>query len=843
MSSLCTYVLDARQHLAEGLERQRARHDAGAGGVELCAAMTALRDEVVLALYAAALDELAPGVDNPLREEVALVALGGYGRGETAPYSDVDLMILREEPLADGAAPLARRLTHDLFDAGLVLGHSVRSPQEACRMATRDATICTSLLPSRLLAGSQVVFDRFVDALDRQIVRRRSLLIKAIQEGRDEERQRFGETVYLLEPNVKRSRGGLRDLQLLHWIARIRYGVANSASVTTIDALLHRGELAPAEAEAMVRATDFLLRLRNELHFHAGRAHDVLDRGEQLRIAQCFGYRATEGMLPVETFMRDYFRHTDAVSHIVARFVEHAAAEHGFGWAVDSVMSHRVGNDYRVGPTQIRATRLGLEQLRRGLVPVLQLAELSSLYDKRIAPETWEVIRRSASSFRGPITPEARSRFLSLLKHPARLGELLRALHEVGLLELFVPALRHARGLLQFNQYHKYTVDEHCLRAVEYAAALVSDKGPLGHAYQLVQQKALLHLALLIHDLGKGYADDHCEVGLQIADETAAMLGLSPGAADTLQFLVHKHLLMNHLALRRDIDDESVVVRFAVEVGSPERLRMLYILTACDLAAVGPDTWNSWKADIVTALYHQALRHLTGETPTADIPGTPSQSAEDFDLLEGLSPGEVLARGRYLADTDTVRFTVATSEDVAPGIFHRLTGALAAAGLEILSARINTLADGLVLDHFSARDPDFAGCPPPERLAEIEKSLRDALLNPTAAPQLPRRTWRSTRDAARPIAATLTRVEADNTTSRDRTILDIFAPDRPGLLHAISRTLFELGLSVWQARIGAHLDQVVDVFYVTTHASEKIEDEARLAQIRAALLAAIESHT
>ena len=506
---------------------------------------------------------------------------------------------------------------------------------------------------------------------------------------------------------------------------------------------------------------------------------------------------------------------------------------------------------------------------------MLQLAELANLYDKRIAPETWDVIRRAAPGLVGPIAPEARSRFLSLLNHPARLGELLRGLHEVELLEQFVPALRHARGLLQFNQYHKYTVDEHCLRAVEQATALVSDAGPLGRAYRQVQQKALLHLALLIHDLGKGYPGDHCEIGRQIADETAVRLGLSPSAAETLRFLVHKHLAMNHLALRRDVDDESVVVRFAVDVGSPERLRMLYVLTACDLGAVGPGVWTSWKADVVTGLFHRAMRHLAGEAPATDLDtqrqrrrdavaeclgprrddpwfvrqlaslpesylaGTPpAQVAGDLELLRQLPSGEVIARGRYLAETDTVQFTVVTREDVAPGIFHQTHRSADVGGAGNPHGRRSTRwPRGSSWIDSGATIPIS---PVPRRRSDWPRSKRrwPIRCGVAAKPPQPRRTWQTARTASLPTGQADVRVEADNTTSRDYTILDVFAPDRPGLLYAIARALFELGLSVWRAKIGTYLDQVVDVFYVTTLDGEKIEDETRLEQIRVRLVEA-----
>ena len=577
--------------------------------------------------------------------------------------------------------------------------------------------------------------------------------------------------------------------------------------------------------------------------------------------------------------MRDTFRHTAALSHIATRFTEKARAERRFGWAVDSVVTHRAGNDYRVGPNHIRATGAALGRLRHDLLAVLQLAELANLYDKRIAPETWEVIRRSASGLSGDLAPEARARFLLLLNHPARLGELLRGLHEVGLLEIFIPAFAHARGLLQFNQYHKYTVDEHCLRAVEQATELLSDTGPLGDAYRDLTRKALLHLALLIHDLGKGYPEDHCEVGLRIADAAAKRLALSPGDADTLKFLVHGHLSMNHLALRRDIDDESLVVRFAADVGSPERLQMLYVMTACDLRAVAPDTWTGWKGEVLAGLYHRTMRALTGKAPTTSFAAgrhsrregvlaklgqrrddsglaglldslpddyldgtTPEQIADDLRLFELLEPRQVIARGSYLPENETVQFTVVTSEDMTPGVFHRLTGALTAAGLRILTAQINTFGEGLVLDRFWAHDPDFAGGPPPERLAQIETALRDALLAPEAKTPSFRRTWKSDRAEVLPSDERRTRVEIDNTSSREYTILDIFATDRPGLLYAVSRTLFELRLSLRRAKISTHLDQVVDVFYVTDVQGGKVEDASRLDKIHETLLQAIDSH-
>jgi [protein-PII] uridylyltransferase len=863
-------VLSAKQRLAAGHDELRQRHRLGCAGLELCAEITALRDAVLIDLAEAAVRELQTGVGELAKSQIALVAHGGYGRGALAPYSDVDVMILHRSGAAAAAAPLAERLLRDVFDAGLVLGHSVRTPGQACRLAASDPQICTSLMESRLLAGDGDLFGPFAGRFRSQVRRRFRPLGSAIDRARREERARYGETVFLLEPNVKRSRGGLRDLQLVRWIGLARYGTADFARLQAL------GALTEEDHEVLARAQEFLLWLRNEMHFHAGQAADVLDRAEQVRIAGVLGYQRAGGLLPVEQFMRDYFRHTGGVSHVATRFVAAARSRDRLTRLGTSLFGHRIEGGLRIGPAGILATRRGLRGFRGDLAGIVRLAELANLYDVPIAPSTWEAVRREAARLGDELSPEARRRFLALLAHPARLGPLLADLHDAAILERFIPEFAHARGLLQFNQYHKYTVDEHCIRSVEAATEFQADEGPPGRVYRSISQKHLLHLALLLHDLGKGQLEDHREVGLEIAGRTAERLGLGPRDAETLKFLVHKHMVMNHAAFRRDTADQQTVVRFAVRVGSPELLKMLYVLTAADLSAVGPGVWDGWKSQIVTDLYHRTMQHLSDDSPATTLdrqiesrreavrtwlgrqrddawfaaqldalpPGylsiTPAQqAAADLRLLRSLEPGGASAAARYLPETQTVEFTVGTSEEVVPGIFHRLTGALTSLGLEIRSAQINTLADGLVLDRFWVCDPDFAGPPPAERLGHVNAALVQSLLAPKTSPPTFRRLWQV--GGAAPATARLqTRILWDNTNTDRYTVLDIFTHDRSGLLYAISRTLFEMGLSVWRAKIGTYLDQVVDVFYVTDQQRRKVADEARLEQIRQRLLEVID---
>ncbi len=860
-------VVAAKRRLQQGLDQLRARHEAGAGGGEVCRALAGLRDEVLLELLKSALDDLGESGPDGLSDHVALVALGGCGRAEVAPGSDVDLMILHVPAVADRVPPLADRMLRDVFDAGLMLGHSVRTVGQACRLAMTDPAVCTSLIEARLLAGSAELFARFEEQFARKVRQRTRPLLAEMLRARTEERIRYGETVFLLEPNVKRSRGTLRDLQLLRWIAFTRYQARG------LEALAGRGLLTEDDLAGLRAAAEFLLWLRNDLHFDADRAQDVLSRAEQLRIAERRGYRPVAGMLPVEQFMRDYFRHTSAVSHAADRLSRQAQSREAASQWATTLFGQRVEGGVRVGPGGLFADRRALAMLRGNLTEIMRLVGLAASYDKPIAPSTWEVIRREAARLPDELPPAARARFVALLDHPARLGRILRNLHDIGLLERFVPEFAHARGLLQFNQYHKYTVDEHCLRTVEFACDLAFDHGPLGRVYRTIAAKHVLHLAALVHDLGKGYPENHYEIGRRIAESAADRLALKPHEAEQLHFLAAHHNLLNHTAFRRDTSDERLVVNFAVRVGSPELLKMLYVLTAADLAAVGPDVLDGWKIEVITELFHRAMQYLAGDSAATTIdrqfvarrseartvlgadaadawfarqldalPGgyllqtQPEQVAADLRMLRGTPAGAAAAAGAYVPETQSVVYTVCTSEGVAPGIFHRLCGALAAHGLQIRSAQINTLADELVLDRFWVVDLDYAGHPPPDRIETVNRSLVDALTaaDGAAAPRF-RRTWRGD---ATPVTArhARSRVQIDNTTSDRYTIVDVFTHDRTGLLYDIARTLYELGLSVGRAKIGTHLDQVVDVFYVTDGEHRKITDPARLQVIHDRLL-------
>jgi [protein-PII] uridylyltransferase len=871
MSQLDFTPADAKEYLASGDRRLKEEHEKGLSGIDVCSRITDLRDAVVEKLLRAALADLGEDGPDDLLGRIALVAHGGYGRRDLAPFSDIDLMVLYEDAVAERAERLATRLFRDVFDSGLMLGHSVRTPGEACRLAAGDAATCTSLMESRFLLGDTELTRQFREQFRSQFESNPRPMLNRIVESRRNERHRFGDTVFLLQPNLKQSLGGLRDVQLLRWVGFLWHGAGAP------EELARQGVLSQEDFCVVQSAYEFLLRLRNELHFHAGRGVDVLDRADQARIAALRGYPTDQPLLPVELFMRDCFRHTGGITHVVNRTVAKAQSRDRIARLATAVFGHRVEGGVRVGISGMFLTREGLRSLRGNLVEMMRVVALSSLYDKPIAPATWESIRHEARRLPDEVPPEACRRFVSLLSRTTRLGALLRDLHDVGILGRFVPEFEHARGLLQFNQYHKYTVDEHCLRAVEFAAGLKDDSGPFGNAYRNIKQKHVLHLALLIHDLGKGFEGNHCEVGERIAEATASRLELSARETETLTVLVREHDLMNHLVFRRDTSDERLVTRFVAEVGSPERLRMLYVMTASDLAAVGPRVWDGWKSEVLTNLYNRAvaclstnvrssrggpvtpefldavaesmgrsadrdlLRRELRRLPEDYVAATgPAQVAEDLQLLEQVDAGNTVVSARYLAETETVQFTIGAVERPDIGIFHRLTFALSGKGLQIRSAEIHTLTDGVVLDRFCVHDPDYAGEPPGERIEQVNAALIASLAG--EEPKRPgfRPVWRTDPITPLELEHLKTQVQVDNATSEQYTIFDVFGPDRPGLLHAVAQAIYEMDLSVARARVGTYGNQVVDVFYVTDRQGAKLADELRIASIQRRLRKVVE---
>lgn len=875
-------VLNARRELAAGREKLADRLRDGVPGVQVSRSLSSLYDKICLNLFHQALEDLGETGENGIASQVTLIADGGFGRNEVAPYSDADMNLLHTPAVEGRLTALSQRLIQDFCDVGLASGIVCHTVFSACSSALEDIRSCSSLLDARPLDGDESLYLQFLNRFQAFTRRRRRTLIDLLIDARQQECTRYGETVYLLQPNVKRSPGALRDIQLLRWIGRLRYGTGD------LDGLRLQGHLPLTDYQNIRAALQFLLWIRNALHFNAGRGNDNLTHDCQVRLASEYGYEQNSGMLPAEHLMQEYFRHTDEMSRLLARFSETAIGLRRRPKWVQLLIGHRLDGDFREGRGLITSTRRGTARVTSRLEEAVDLFNLASLTNARVDHDTCEAIRLAVPSMDNELTPRAREKFLSLLGRRQRLGALLRSMHEIGLLEQVIPEFEHARSLMQFNDVHKYTVDEHSIRAVEGAVyfATVDETNydipadvDVGQACREIERVWLLHLALLIHDLGKGYDEDHCVVGERLAEDVAGRLQLSESDTDVLKFLVRHHLRMSYIAMNLDIHDEKLLKDFVAEVGSAEVMKLLFVLTASDFSAVGPRSWNNWRAGMLSNLYNNAMPYFTGESspasvgqlrrkrekaisllpdaerPQLDWHSTQVNSLSDsyvvnhepqtiVDLLvqlKHLSPDELQVEGHFDEHSQTVRYSVATNESLTTGAFHRMAGALTASGMEILSAEINTLADGQIYDRYMVVDPQYPKGPPEWRITKVCEAIRTALLTTQGDSPTFQRFWQDQKsDTFARLAGVKTAVKLDNETSDNYTVIEIRTSDANGLLFTITRTIFDLELSVVIAKITTGTKGIVDTFYVTDAQNEKIVEDGRLQEIRDRLISEID---
>ncbi|MCA9138636.1 MAG: [protein-PII] uridylyltransferase [Planctomycetales bacterium] len=870
-SSLSQVVLSGRERLREGRQRCRRQHDAGSRGTQVSTLVSDLYDDLVMEVWNKACADHFGG-ETPAG--IALVAHGGFGRRDLAPYSDADLMLIARGRSTAAAEKIAQALTRDLVDIGLDVGFALRTPREACSLSWSDPVIFTSLTESRFLAGSLKVFKGFFQSLRHGAVRRGGRLIRDLIEARREERAKWGDTNYLLTPNLKKSRGGLRDIQMIRWIGFARYGEVD------LEQLLRLGALTDEDYRMIRRAYDFLIRLRNELHFRENRAQDVLDRPTQMGIAEAWGYKGREGVLPVEEFMQQFFDVTRDVRYAARFFADDNRSRPLFERIIERVMAKRIGADILMGPTHIWVDGKYLQEFSRSLPRVLRFMSLANHQSRRIGHHTWQTIR-TAMQEREPSPPDAESvgAFLSLLSRGGRLAPLLRRLHELRILEQLIPDFKRTRGLLQFNAYHKYTVDAHCIRAVEAATDFADDQSAMGRRYRRLKDKTLLHLALLIHDIGKGYEEDHSIVGARIARKTGELLDLDASSIDILEWLILKHLSVNTVAFRHDLNDPEIVIAFAKEVGSIRRLELLIVHSVADLAAVGPDVLTDWKMKLIEDLYLRTRRYfetgdlqvdqdeLADEIRTKVRSYLPDQSGDSTsvnllrqvplsmlrrerpeDLAAQLSDAGValdagertLCFHHYDPIPSAMRYVVIFRQgERRVGIFARVAGAFMSCGIDILRAEIVSLGD-LVWDEFWVADPDYPGQPPAERVEKVVSRVKYLLDSPDAPLPPVRQTWSigKKRDT-KALNVLPTKVDFDNETLDRFTIVSLFAYDQSGLLFRVASVLSGMNLVLHFAKIDTHLDQVADVFYVSEEDGRQLSDVDRQEEVRAAILSVI----
>jgi [protein-PII] uridylyltransferase len=840
--------------------------------------LAALTDGIVGAIHAYTLAAVAPpGPETRAEPAFALIATGGYGRGVLAPYSDIDLLFLSAAPLGPQGRRAVEFMLYLLWDLGLKVGHATRTLEECLEDARGDVTIQTALIDARFLAGSRPVFERFEAAYKAaHAASGLAPFLLAKRAERAARHQRYGESPFLVEPHVKEGRGGLRDLQTLYWLARHAFGVQRMPELVGPDSP-GGGLLTPQEARAIRRAWNFLWTVRFHLHYVTGRAEERLTFDLQPVVGARMGYTRHGVQDGVERFMKHLFLTARDVVRLT-RLLEPALERAALGPpavvpAGDAALS-QAGMALADGKVLFAPDR----QLPDDPAIMLRLLRAARDRGLEIHPLAHRALIRNAryaSRLRDDLSASAL--FLDLLsgRDSARW---MRVLNEVGFLSRYMPDWARIVGLMQFDTYHVFTVEEHTIEAVGVLCAL--ERGELAEiapvASELigqVQSRRALYVAMLLHDIAKGRGGDHSELGAQIALELCPKLGLSPEETETVSWLVLNHLLISATAFKRDIDDPKTILDIAETVQSPERLRLLLVLTVADMRAVGPKVWNGWKATLLRELYWRVAEVLAGglSVPERDTRVARARSAAaslltghdqaDSDRFLALGyPGywlsfdpETHARHAAMireAEAEgaplTVRTRVIEARSVTevtvycsdhPGLFSRIAGALAVAGASIVDARIHTMTNGMALDTFWVQDAAGGAFDAPHRLARLSVLIEQSL---SGRLRLDAEIAKVRREPARLRAVTVPpRVVLDNHASNTHTVIEVNGRDRPGLLHDVTAAISGQGLQIASAHITTYGVRAVDVFYVKDVFGLKVENERKLAALRGALLLAL----
>ena len=871
-----------KQALEKIRERAAELFAEGARGMQIASWLSDAMDTYTIEILKGTLEEFTEAEQLELEQNSAMIAIGGSGRGEVAPYSDSDLIFIFQPRIAGLIASLTKRIVPEFWDAGIKLGQRVHTVRDAVASAIVDPHLLSSLVHVRSLWGNDTLATQLKTQFYRKVVRsRRRIFVNDCIEGRNEERSTHGATCQQLEPDVKKSLGSLRDVHLLQWIAFAHYQTSD------IDSLRRKNVLTPDDAARLKQGVEFLTRVRIDLHLHAGKANDTLSKDEQLRIAEARDISRVEGQRPVERFMQEYFSHSMAIAEITQRFVSRHRGRSVSSILKRLMMSHRVNRYFALSEGVLDVAPSHLPKICNTLEDILRIYHSAAMYRVSLSPRLIEAIKSTARNIPPGPSPEASRLFMEILGTVGRCSATVRSMHETNVLELVIPEWHRVRCLLQFNQYHHFTVDEHTLRCLEICEGFAEEDSPVGAAYRNIHVKQLLHLALILHDAGKGFEEEHSELGRRMALEICQRLRLNQHEIGIVSFLVHKHLKMADLGFRYDTTDPQVVLEFSHEVGSAEKLRMLYVLTAADVSGVGPGVWTAWKADLLADFYKRLMTTLSWQPPrfheeerlreirehvydsivplepeSEEIATSlrqwvdkqldafssqyltitpPSMIARDLDIIRSLEPGEIRVGGRYDKVSGTTDYHIIADSQYSSGGFHRISGVLTARHMQILGAEITTSFGGNIVDTFHVIDEDYSGVVPQSRIDEVSDSIVQGLRQEVTTKELFQRYRRfATEHSETPTMGLPTRVEVDTDTSDRSTIVLVFAHNRPGLLYTISRTLFKLDLSIDLARISTHFDQVVDVFYVTDNEGRKITSEEQCQAIRDRMLEELE---
>jgi len=858
----------ARGFLNHHREECFTRHRAGATGAEVVHCVTAMTDTLMRNLYRCITADWA--VEQ--RPCTVLIAMGGYGRSELNPLSDIDLMFFCGEKNRDHAEMVAQRMLYLLWDLNLEVGYSVRTAKDCINLAGQDITIRTALLDARMLSGDENLYEEFLKQVIHTVLTRNTQAF--LQAKYDEHKTRlakYGSSVYLLEPNIKESEGGLRDLHTAIWMARVKYKAAS------LRELVQKSVISEEELSAFQAAFDYLWRIRNELHYLSKRKNEQLHFDKQEAIASFLGYRDSRKAQAVEQFMQDYYAHASQVEHLAASLIGRTLRQGELSSRVFGAFRRRmVGKDFFVYDNELKAVSKKLFEERPAAI-MEAFAHAKSL-NVRLGFDLKGMIRNHMHlvNDRFRRSREISELFLEILRIPGGIARTLQDMHHLTFLNHYIPEFERIYCKVQHDAYHIYTVDIHTLFCVEELEKLwLGEYRERKPVYTLVaneiEKRELLVLAVLFHDIGKGEGKDHSNRGADMIPTIARRLNLNREDSQRLEFLVRRHLDMAHISQRRDLHDDRLIQNFAQTMGMSENLRMLFLLTFADIKGVGPDVWSEWKGLLLQELYEksfevlergdfykdlrservrnrkrkvlEALAEDSGERPVRELlhaAGTryilshrSTEIIEHFRLE--LSRGEHSVAVNVAFDHDFNRVTISTLD--VPGLFSMIAGVMAANGINILGAQVYTRGNGTALDILHVNNPRGGVIDNPAKWTKFQEELQGVIEGRLRVAQLVARRKSSGLLPQRAKPRYPDRIDFDTDVSREYTVIDIFTHDQVGLLYRITRTLAELGLYIYVAKISTKVDQVADTFYVKDIFGQKIKSEEKLEEIRRQLLA------
>ncbi|SER88812.1 [protein-PII] uridylyltransferase [Rhizobium sp. NFR03] len=850
------------------------------GGLACAARISWLQDRLIAILHDFVLDHVFSASSMPPSMQIAVAAVGGYGRGTLAPGSDIDLLFLLPARKLPFCEPSIEYMLYLLWDMGFKVGHATRTVEECIRLSEEDMTIRTAILEARLICGCAGLVDDLEARFDDEIVRNTGpQFIAAKLAERNERHRKAGDTRYLVEPNVKEGKGGLRDLHTLFWIAKYYYRVRESADLVKL------GVLSRSEYHLFRKSDDFLWAVRCHMHFLTGKAEERLSFDIQREIAESLGYQDHPGMTSVERFMKHYFlvaKNVGDLTRIFCAALEDQQAKElpGFSAVINRFRRRvrKIAGSLEFVDDGGRIALASPDIFRRDPVNLIRFFHIADVNGLEFHPAALKQLTRSL----GLITPalreneEANRLFISILTSRRDPELVLRRMNEAGVLGRFIPDFGRIVSLMQFNMYHHYTVDEHLLRAVDMLSridrGLDQDIHPLAAKLMpQVEERTALYVAVLLHDVAKGRPEDHSQAGARLARRLAPRFRLTHKQTETVAWLIEEHLTMSMVAQTRDLNDRKTILDFAERVQSLDRLKMLMILTVCDIRAVGPGVWNGWKGQLLRTLYYETELLLSGGF--SDVPRKERaahaasllfDALDDFSskdrktysrlhyqpYLLSVSLDDQVRHARFIRETDKAARTLATM--VRTHQFHAITeitvlapdhprllaiiaGACAAAGANIVDAQIFTTSDGRALDtilinrEFNVDDDET------RRAASIGRMIEDVLSGKKDLPGvIASRTKGRKRNKTFTVPPAVT---ISNSLSNKFTVVEVECLDRTGLLSEITAVLADLSLDIHSAHITTFGEKVIDTFYVTDLVGAKITNETRHGHITARLKA------